>query len=112
MLEREGAAALARLRGCFSFAYYDAAGRRLVLALDQIGYKVIYYAVLRDRLAFASDYKALLALPDLVAEPDRTVIQRYLATKVPWLGRTQLERVSAVTPGRSPAYRKVPGLTL
>ena len=100
LLEREGSAALARLRGCFSLAFYDAAARRLVLAVDQVGYKVLYYTVLRERFAFASEYKALLALPDLLAEPDRTVIQRYLATKAPWLGRTQLEGVAAVGPGQ------------
>lgn len=101
LLQREGGIALSRLRGCFTLAFYDTAARRLVLAVDQVGYKVLYYTVLRDRLAFASEYKALLALPDLVAEPDRTVIQHYLATKVPWLGRTQLKGVEAVAPGQT-----------
>ena len=100
LLEREGAAALGGLRGCFSFAFFDAPSRRLLLAVDQLGYKGLYYVVLRDRLAFASEYKALLALPDLEAEPDRTVIQHYLATKHPWLGRTQLARVRALAPGQ------------
>jgi asparagine synthase (glutamine-hydrolysing) len=88
---QEGAAALASLRGTFAVAICGGPAQ-VSLAVDQIGYKSLYYSVLRDRFAFASEYKSLLALLDLPLEPDRTAIQHYLATKYPLGGRSFLAR--------------------
>lgn len=99
-LERDGAEAVERLRGCFALAHFDPAKHRLLLAVDQVGYKVLHYTLLSDRLAFASEYKALLALPDLDPEPDREAIQRYLATRFQWIGHTLLARIRSLGPGR------------
>jgi asparagine synthase (glutamine-hydrolysing) len=98
--QRNGSGVFAGLRGCFAFAFYDAAVKRLLLAVDQLGYKTIYYTCLPDRFAFATEYKALLALLDLAAEPDRDAVQRYLATKQQWLGRTLLSGVRSLAPGQ------------
>jgi asparagine synthase (glutamine-hydrolysing) len=96
--------ALAELRGSFAIALCEAPGR-ITLAVDQLGYKSLFFAVLRGRLAFASEYKALLALPDLVVEPDRSAIQHYLATKQPLRGRSFLARVRALLPGHLMEWR-------
>jgi asparagine synthetase B (glutamine-hydrolysing) len=64
----------------------------VTLAIDQVGYKTIYYAVLHDRFAFASEYKSLLALADFPPESDRAAIQHYLATKYPMGRRSFLAR--------------------
>jgi asparagine synthase (glutamine-hydrolysing) len=95
---REGAAALARLRGTFAVAICGGAAQ-VWLAVDQIGYKSLYYTVLRGRFAFASEYKSLLALADLPLEPDRSAIQHYLATKYPLGGRSFLARVRTLQGG-------------
>jgi len=71
------------------------------LAVDQIGYKSLYYTVLRGRLAFASEYKSLLQLADLPLEPDRTAIQHYLATKYPLGGRSFLARARTLQGGNA-----------
>ena len=67
-----------RLNGMFGFALWDARRRRLVIGRDRLGVKPIY--VYRDarRLAFASEAKALLALPGVAAEIDRTALHSYL----------------------------------
>ena len=63
----------------FAVALWDARRRRLVLARDPFGIKPLIYARLGRRLAFASELKALLALPDFPRDIDPDAVERYLA---------------------------------
>jgi asparagine synthase (glutamine-hydrolysing) len=101
---RHGREALAALRGTFAIALCDGPNR-IMLAVDQVGYKSLFHAALRGRLAFASEYKALLALDDFPREPDRTAIQHYLATKYPLGGRSFLARARTLQGGQMLDYR-------
>jgi asparagine synthase (glutamine-hydrolysing) len=101
---RLGHEALAALRGTFAIAVCEGPNR-IVLAVDQVGYKSLFYTVLRGRLAFASEYKSLLALDDLPLEPDRTAIQHYLSTKYPLGGRSFLARARSLPGGHMLEYR-------
>jgi asparagine synthase (glutamine-hydrolysing) len=100
----DGPAALAALRGTFSLALCGGP-EHVWLAVDHIGFKTLYYAVLRGRFVFASEYKSLLALADLPLEPDRTAIQHYLATKFPLDGRAFLARVRSIKSGQMLEWR-------
>jgi asparagine synthase (glutamine-hydrolysing) len=66
------------LNGMFGFALWDAGRRRLLVGRDRLGIKPIY--VYRDarRLAFASEAKALLALPGVSARIDPSALYSYL----------------------------------
>lgn len=66
------------VNGMFDFALWDARRRRLLIGRDRLGIKPLY--VLQDgrRLAFASEAKALLALPDVRAELDEREVASYL----------------------------------
>ena len=68
--------AVADLRG----AGEDGRGGKLVLNRDHFGIKPLYYArsPQTGRLLFASEIKALLQDPELVAEPDEQMVFEYL----------------------------------
>jgi asparagine synthase (glutamine-hydrolysing) len=65
LYEEFGPGCVDHLRGMFSFAIWDTVHRRLLLARDRLGIKPLYYAPLRGGLAFASELKPLLQLPEI-----------------------------------------------
>src|SRR5207244_2535225 len=79
--EEWGDACVERFNGMFAFAIHDQRRARLVLARDRIGIKPLYYAVLGERLLFASEMKALLESPLVSREPDLAAVHRYLMVR-------------------------------
>jgi len=67
-----------RLNGMYGFALWDGRRRRLIIGRDRLGVKPIYIMNDGRRLAFASEAKALLALPGVRAELDPTALEAYL----------------------------------
>ena len=67
-----------RLNGMFDFALWDARRSRLLIGRDRLGVKPLYVLQDGQRLAFATEAKALLALPGVSAELDRSVVAGYL----------------------------------
>src|SRR5215470_9664195 len=67
-----------RLNGMFGFALWDSRSRRLLVGRDRLGIKPIYYTTLGNKLAFATEAKALLTLPGLRPEIDPTALQSFL----------------------------------
>ncbi|WP_301101371.1 asparagine synthase (glutamine-hydrolyzing) [Propionivibrio sp.] len=57
--------------GMFAFALWDRQERKLVLARDRLGEKPLYYGYVAGAFAFASELKALKALPGFSGEVDR-----------------------------------------
>jgi asparagine synthase (glutamine-hydrolysing) len=76
LLAKHGSACLNRLVGMFAFGAWDRRERRLLLARDRLGIKPLYYQVLPDGIAFASELKALLALGK--PEVDRSAVRDFL----------------------------------
>lgn len=74
-----GAQCLQRFNGMFAMAVWDAREHILFLARDHFGIKPLYVARLPGGLAFASEAKALLELPEINAEVDPGALARYMA---------------------------------
>ena len=68
-LKRENC--LADLIGMFSFAIYDQHEKILFLARDHFGIKPLFYSFIGNRLAFASELKALVNIPEFNRTIDR-----------------------------------------
>ncbi|HEY8196719.1 MAG TPA: asparagine synthase-related protein [Gemmatimonadales bacterium] len=99
LFNEEGTDAFARLAGQFALVIADPSGRQLMLARDRIGYAPLYFTLSDNRFIFASEYKALLALPGVPARPDRDAIQVIQSTKWTKPGATCLAGVHPVAPG-------------
>lgn len=69
-VERWGGRAAARLGGPFALALWDRTEGRLLLAVDPLGRRPLYYHRQEGRLAFATNLRALLALPGVPHDLD------------------------------------------
>jgi len=80
LYEQEGADCVQKLTGMFAFAICDVRSGRpeLFLARDHFGVKPFYYAHDGRKLAFASEVKALLQVPQIEAELDLESLHQYL----------------------------------
>ncbi len=75
-----GPGALTRLVGMFSFGILDRRERKLFLARDFFGIKPLYYAHTPFGFAFASEIKALLAVPGVSRRVNPQRLYSYLAS--------------------------------
>ncbi|HKW16124.1 MAG TPA: asparagine synthase (glutamine-hydrolyzing) [Terriglobales bacterium] len=80
LYEQEGPDCVRRLNGMFAFAVCDLRGPRplIFMARDHFGVKPLYYTCRRGKLAFASEAKALLEVPELEASIDLQALDQYL----------------------------------
>ncbi|NJK88170.1 MAG: asparagine synthase (glutamine-hydrolyzing) [Myxococcales bacterium] len=98
--EQGGRAALTRLDGMFAFALYDSRERRLLLMRDRVGKKPLVYTVLPGGgIAFASEIKALAAVPGFVVQPDFRRLPELLTYGYVATPNSFVEGVKRVEPG-------------
>ncbi|HEY2090287.1 MAG TPA: asparagine synthase (glutamine-hydrolyzing) [Thermoanaerobaculia bacterium] len=70
--------AVERFIGMFAFALWDRQERALFLVRDRAGVKPLYYAEGEDFFAFASELKAIAALPDFDRRLDEDAVAEYV----------------------------------
>ncbi len=88
------------LFGDFALALWNQSQRRLVLARDHIGARPLYYSGNGLRLAFASDPRALLALPWVPCEIDERVIAQHLGLTPGSAGLALCRGIECLGPGQ------------
>jgi asparagine synthase (glutamine-hydrolysing) len=79
LYEEHGDDCVNHLNGMFAFALWDGRRKRLLVARDRLGIKPVYLHNDGRRFVFASEAKALLALPGMAAELDVAAVSSYLA---------------------------------
>ena len=78
LYEEMGADCVQKLRGMFALAIYDKTKRKLILARDRLGKKPLHYALVKDKLYFASEIKSILAVAPQLAEVNSQGLLEYL----------------------------------
>jgi asparagine synthase (glutamine-hydrolysing) len=91
-----------RLNGDFALAIFDPAEQKLVLARDALGVRPLYHIMAGKTFLFASEIKALLAYPDVSAQPNCEIIAEYLCMRLlleEGEGQTFFRGVYSLPPG-------------
>jgi asparagine synthase (glutamine-hydrolysing) len=101
LYEAYGDRLLDHLRGMFSFALWDARKRRLLAARDHLGQKPFFYVAQRERFAFGSEIKALLALDPSLRQMNLAALDQYLALRIIAPPLTMFRGVHKLPPGHS-----------
>jgi asparagine synthase (glutamine-hydrolysing) len=104
-LALDGEDYLARARGQFAVALWDASERRLVLARDRFGICPLYTAAADGWLLFASEIKALLASGMVRATLDPRAIDHVFACLCASPVRSAFDGITPVPPGHRLAVR-------
>ena len=95
-----GTDAIARLRGMFAFALWDAQRRQLIIARDPLGIKPLYYGWHHGALLFASEVRAILAagMPETLSPAGLHSFLAYGAVQEPY---TLVHGLQSLPPGHS-----------
>lgn len=99
LLARDGLDALGRLNGIFALGLWDSKTRELHLVRDGVGTKPLYWTQTPSGIAFASELKALLPVPDLVRDLDPVAAAAYLTYLYSPGERTMFASVKKLAPG-------------
>jgi asparagine synthase (glutamine-hydrolysing) len=92
-------AALPHFTGMFAFALWDCKEKILHLVRDRVGKKPLYYTLQARGIYFASEIKALLAVPDLSFDLDPVSLDQFLSFGSIHGMRTIFTQVQELQPG-------------
>lgn len=100
LLRREGLSCLHKLSGMFALALFDRERQELLLCRDRFGKKPLVYASTPGgHLAFASELRALYAVPGVDLSTDAAALSEYLACLYIPAPRTIYSGVRKLAPG-------------
>lgn len=101
LYEQYGRDCVNHLRGMFAFAIWDSRRKKLFVARDRVGIKPLYYFANEKFLAFASELKGLLALPDLPRDLNEHAIDAFWCFNYLPGELTMFKGVRKLLPGHS-----------
>jgi len=95
----EGEACLPKLNGIFSFGIWDRQDRKLTLVRDPLGVKPLYIARDGQRLAFASEMKALVRSGEVAPTLNPAAVARHLSYLWSPGRETVISQITKLLPG-------------
>ena len=98
-LQAWGPKALNRFNGMFAFALWDRQEKTLMLARDRYGIKPLYIGRVGKQLAFASEQKAILTLPNFPWDLDPEALYEYLTFQNIFSEKTLLKGINLMPAG-------------
>lgn len=98
LYDEMGEDCVSMLNGDFAFALWDGRRRRMVLARDRMGVRPLFYTRQGERLYFASEVKALLQVPGVVAELDPVALDQIFTLWAPIAPRTAFRDIYELEP--------------
>jgi asparagine synthase (glutamine-hydrolysing) len=99
LYEDHGDDFVAHLNGQFAIALWDSRRKRLVLARDRVGIRPLFYTQHHGRLLFASEVKALLALPGVERRIDPLALAEIFTFWAPIGSRSVFAGIESLPPG-------------
>ncbi|MDH0732165.1 asparagine synthase (glutamine-hydrolyzing) [Pseudomonas sichuanensis] len=94
-----GTKALERFNGMFGLALWDRQEQTLLLARDRYGIKPLYYSLQGQTLAFGSEQKAILAIPEFKRSLDKEALLEYFTFQNIFTDKTLLNDVKLMPAG-------------
>jgi len=100
LYEQHGDDFVQQLNGQFAIALWDKKRKRLILARDRTGIRPVFYTMSpRGRLLFASEAKALFALPEVPRRFNQLALGEIFTFWSPLAPATVFEGIEALPPG-------------
>ncbi|MDD4885676.1 MAG: asparagine synthase (glutamine-hydrolyzing), partial [Thiomonas sp.] len=99
LYEDFGDALVDHLNGQFAFALWDTARQRLLLARDRTGIRPLFHTHVPGGLAFASEVKALFALPEVPRRLDARALGEVFTYWAPLPPHAVFEGIESLPPG-------------
>jgi asparagine synthase (glutamine-hydrolysing) len=99
LYEQYGTECVHHLNGQFAFAIWNEHKETLFMARDRLGVRPLYYTMPAGALVFASEVKALLALPHIQAEIDEVALDQIFTFWSPLPGRSAFKQIHTLQPG-------------
>ncbi|OLD57211.1 MAG: asparagine synthase (glutamine-hydrolyzing) [Acidobacteria bacterium 13_1_40CM_2_56_5] len=99
LYEQYGEACVEKMRGMFAFAVWDANRKKLLLARDRLGIKPLFYSVTGGRLAFGSELKVLLQLPEISRQLSWAAVSHLFSAMCTPATQSIVEGVQKLKPG-------------
>lgn len=99
LYEEHGDALVDHLNGQFAIALWDEPRQRLLLARDRTGIRPLFHTRVGGGIAFASEIKALFALPEIPRRLDARALGEVFTYWAPLPPRSVFEGVESLPPG-------------
>jgi asparagine synthase (glutamine-hydrolysing) len=98
LYEEMGDDCIKHFNGDFAFALWDGRRKRLLMARDRMGVRPLFYSQVGSSLVFASEIKALLEIPGIVASLDSLALDQIFTMWFPLAPRTAFKDIFELPP--------------